>query len=68
MRWQDREEAAALLAGVAALRLGHERATAIGDELRERAGQLWRLAQEPLAWDDEPSWDGDPAQKEVGGG
>jgi hypothetical protein len=26
MRWRDREEAAALLAGIAALRLGEERA------------------------------------------
>jgi Asp-tRNA(Asn)/Glu-tRNA(Gln) amidotransferase A subunit family amidase len=57
MRWRDREEAAALLAGIAALRLGGKRAAAIDDELRERAGQLWRLAREPLASGDAPTWD-----------
>jgi aspartyl-tRNA(Asn)/glutamyl-tRNA(Gln) amidotransferase subunit A len=63
MRWHDQEQAAALLAGIAALRLGEERAAAIGDQLRERAGQLWRLEREPLAWGDESAWDGDAAQE-----
>jgi Asp-tRNA(Asn)/Glu-tRNA(Gln) amidotransferase A subunit family amidase len=67
MRWRDREEAAALLAGIAALRLGEERAAAIGDELQERAGQLWRLAQEPLALGDEPAWEADAVQEATSG-
>jgi aspartyl-tRNA(Asn)/glutamyl-tRNA(Gln) amidotransferase subunit A len=67
MRWHDREEAAALLVGIAALRLGGERAAAIDDELRERAGQLWRLAREPLALGDAPAWDADAVQEAVSG-
>ena len=67
MRWHDREDAAALLAGIAALRLGAERAAAIDDELRERARQLWRLAREPLALDDAPAWDADAVQDAVSG-
>jgi aspartyl-tRNA(Asn)/glutamyl-tRNA(Gln) amidotransferase subunit A len=67
MRWHDREEAAALLAGIATQRLGGERAAAIDDELRERAGQLWRLAREPLALGDEPAWNADAVQEAASG-
>lgn len=67
MRWHDREEAAALLAGIAALRLGGERAAAIDDQLQERAGQLWRLAREPLALGDAPAWDADAGQEAASG-
>ncbi len=66
-QWHDREEAAALLAGIAALRLGGERAAAIGDELQERARQLWRLAQEPLALGDAPAWDAGAVQEATSG-
>jgi hypothetical protein len=45
MRWCDRDEVAALLTGIAALRLGDERAAAIGEELRERAAAELDLAR-----------------------